>query len=1022
MKKIISSVLLMFLFSLVLLLTSCELPSFGDEDDDEEDEKSTIKGTFSYDSEMLSEHKDDLSYGYNNNLFYVNNLEFQVADPSVIFVTEGEEKGWFYCYGTSDEIGGHGFQSWRSKDLSHWEAMGVALEPFTWAINCYWAPEVIYDNGLYYMFFGAYNLLENNRLCISVAVSENPYGPFVQPSGIRDANGDFISADKPVFDFGPNNKVLQQVEADYKLAHPTYTENFVKTNYLDVSPFIDPKTNDKYLLFSCYDSYGGEGSSIYGVKMKNWYTPDYATLTRLTYPGYNTVENGINFAFGDGIRLSEGNVNEGPFMIYHEGKYYLTLSIFGYTDPSYQVIQAVADSPLGDFRKIPADDGGKVISTDVSNWSHITSAGHHSFVDVYGELFIAYHTFKNRTDISNGRALAVDPVKWIKNDKGEDIMFTNGPTWSVQPLPEGISGYKNIAPEAKITVKNAYPDSDEALLTDGLIKYQEFDLAEEFELEEGDSEITLSFDKYKMISSIMVYNSYDYDQTFVNIKSVEMQVMTADGGSEIVTVKNVPFDWNWHFEADYQFIRPGGAAILEFKEMPIKKITIKISSPEGAEGVSLNEIVVLGSKNKIKGVSKFEKYTYEVTKYGSSHIKKDSLNFGDVAGTGLQTEYGYDLSHDDGTENAYVEQRGPADQSCYFKGIYDTEFYVEAEFTVTADGAFAYNNDLHDPYPKFGLQLSCDDDAKNTIFYYVDAVGYTNKAVGVAQRMMDNTNWDWQATEQVVQVSNMSYTKGNYVKLAILRLGGDFYFLCNDQITIHYSTFNIFNDLQNAAPGFRCFSTAMKIKNYIATTDKEVINQKKEQYVSKINGLNLGDFGGFKMTPGWDLQNDNGVNPVARQTLGGDQYAYFKNVEGNKYYVEINIKVIEDLGDAWPKFGLALRSNDNTLFFYVDGSAGYTSQKVGYVWRNEANDNWVWGESQEFEAGVEYTGEKYAKLGILRDGATIKLYANGNLIATLENVRSFDVDTRLALGVLSFTTGIEIKDYFVTTDTTRFPL
>ena len=101
--------------------------------------KSGVTGSFSYDTEMLSE-AEDVSYGYNNNLFYVNNLEFQVADPSVIYITEGEDAGWFYCYGTSDEIGGHGFQAWRSKDLSHWECTGVALEPFSWAINCYWAP------------------------------------------------------------------------------------------------------------------------------------------------------------------------------------------------------------------------------------------------------------------------------------------------------------------------------------------------------------------------------------------------------------------------------------------------------------------------------------------------------------------------------------------------------------------------------------------------------------------------------------------------------------------------------------------------------------------------------------------------------------------------------------------------------------------------------------------------------------------------------------------------------------------
>ena len=981
--------------------------------------KSGVTGSFSYDTEMLSE-AEDVSYGYNNNLFYVNNLEFQVADPSVIYITEGEDAGWFYCYGTSDEIGGHGFQAWRSKDLSHWECTGVALEPFSWAINCYWAPEVIYDNGTYYMFFGAFNILNNNRLYISVATSDSPKGPFVQPDGIRDANGNFLYENKPVFDFSADNSKVKKLDTAFKEAHPNYGPSFAKNNFLDASPFIDPLTGDRYLYFSAYNDYG-EGSLIYGVKMIDWFTPDYSTLTIITIPGYNTVENGINSAFGEGIRLTEAGVNEGPFMYYHNGKYYLTLSIFGYTDPSYQVIQAISTSPLGAFEKVSPDDGGKVVSSDVTNWSHITSAGHHSFIQMGDELFIAYHTFKNRTDISGGRALAVDRVLWTTNNAGEEVMYTNGPTWSVQPLPEFISGYKNIADQATITSNNTLDGSDVALLNDGLIKFQEFDLAEEYEANDGTTEITLTFSDYKTVRALMVYNSYDYDTTFVNISKVEMEVLTASGESMMVTINDLPFDWDWNFEDDYLFIRPGGAAIAEFAEMPVKSIKLTIVAPQGAESIAINEIYIIGKDSKCAGVSEFSEYSYETTNYDSAHIVKNSRTFGTPVGTNLQTEYGYDLTHDDGTENAYIEQTGPADQSCYFKEFYSCSFYVEAEFTVTRNEAFPYNNYLHDPYPKFGLQLSCDGDTSNTIFFYVDAVGYTSKQVGVAQRMLDNSNWDWSATEQVVAVNDMSYTNGNYVKLAILRLGNDFYFLCNDKVVIHYSSFNVFNTRQEAAPGFRCFSTAMKIKNYYASDSEEVINAKSAEFASKINGENLGNAGGFAMTSGWDLTNDRGEHPVATQGLGGDQYVYFKGVTGNKYYAEINLTVKSDLGDPYPKFGIALRTANNTFFYYIDGSSGYTKSRVGYVEQDE-NNNWLWGNSVEQDtAKLEFKDGKYTNLGILRDGSTIKLYANGVLIFTVNNIRGLDENTDLAISVLSFTTGIEIKDYFYTTDTTKFP-
>ena len=122
---------------------------------DKEKPTNTGLGEIPYNSEFLSEAEDEI-YGYNNNLFYVNTLDFQVADPTIIYITEGEEAGYFYAYGTSDEIGCHGFQAWRSKDLSHWECTGVALQPDfeeTWAYANYWAPEIIYDGGLYYLFY-----------------------------------------------------------------------------------------------------------------------------------------------------------------------------------------------------------------------------------------------------------------------------------------------------------------------------------------------------------------------------------------------------------------------------------------------------------------------------------------------------------------------------------------------------------------------------------------------------------------------------------------------------------------------------------------------------------------------------------------------------------------------------------------------------------------------------------------------------------------------------------------------------
>jgi len=1013
MKKSSKFISLLLSFGMVLSTFSW-LAACGDKrDDGKKDEGNSSVGTLSYETEMLSE-AEDVSYGYNNELFYVNTLEFQIADPTVIQITEGEEKGYFYAYGTSDEIQCHGFQAWRSKDLSHWECMGVAFQPDysnTWAVDNYWAPEIIYDEGekLYYLFYNAFNQNDGGRLWLSVAYSKHPAGPFVAPDGRRDANGNVLTADKPVYNVTASNPALQKLWEEKKAEDPTFNADFIKEQALDASPFIDPDTGKKYLYFSYYDNYG-VGSFVYGMEMKNWFTPDYSTLTMLTYPGYLSLEGAKAGKMEE--RVTEGSVNEGPFMVKYNGKYYLTLSIFGYTDPNYRVIQAISDDPLGSFRKVEELDGGKVISSS-TDWSHIVSAGHHCFIRCGEELFIAYHTFKDRNSIAGGRALAVDKVVWTKNSQGVDVMHTNGPTWSVQALPESVSGYKNIAPLATVTANNTAEDSDVAFLTDEIIKYQEYDLAEEYTANEGKSTIKLEWEKAKTARAIMIFNSYDYLNTFVEIEKVEFEYMKKDGTFATATIEDLPYDWDWHFESDYEFVRPGGAAIAEFNEMPVKSVTITVASAGGAEALALGEIVVLGKDKACAGVEKFEEYKYpEPVKCGSSHIVNTSKTFGNIAEAKASTMYGYDLSHDDGTEGAYIEQKGVRDQYAYFNNVHSTSFYAEAEFTVTADSAFA-----NDPYPKFGIAMTCGGSYPNTIFFYVDAVNYVNTSVGCAQRTLDNSNWDWDATEQIVNVPGIQYKNEKYVKLAVLRNGNEFYLLCEDKVAIYYDSFNIFTDSMPSAVGFLTFNTPLKIKNYFASQDEEVVKQKTAQYAAFVNGDTFGKAGNYSTTTGWDLFSDNGENPTVTNSLGGDQYAYFKDINDTTFYVETEISVTKDMGDPYPKFGLALRTSENTFFFYIDGSGKYTSQKVGYVNRLADGTNWDWGNGKEQAVNLgKYDEGEYVKLGLLREGNTIKLFVNDVLVFTVTDVPGFGENDSCVAAVLAFTTGVTIRNYSATTD------
>ena len=60
---------------------------------------------------------DGLTEPFNENLFYRNDLDVRVADPSIIYITEGPDAGYFYLYGTTDQLQATGVYAYRTKKL-----------------------------------------------------------------------------------------------------------------------------------------------------------------------------------------------------------------------------------------------------------------------------------------------------------------------------------------------------------------------------------------------------------------------------------------------------------------------------------------------------------------------------------------------------------------------------------------------------------------------------------------------------------------------------------------------------------------------------------------------------------------------------------------------------------------------------------------------------------------------------------------------------------------------------------------
>ena len=102
----------------------------------------------------------------------------EVADPFVL-----KWNGEYYLYTSGDPI-----TVYHSTDLVRWEFLGPVLsssaEPGAWNGADVWAPEVVYRNGRFYLYYTASQRSADWRVGemarrIGLAVSDSPRGPFV---------------------------------------------------------------------------------------------------------------------------------------------------------------------------------------------------------------------------------------------------------------------------------------------------------------------------------------------------------------------------------------------------------------------------------------------------------------------------------------------------------------------------------------------------------------------------------------------------------------------------------------------------------------------------------------------------------------------------------------------------------------------------------------------------------------------------------------------------------------------------
>lgn len=254
----------------------------------------------------------------------------------------------------------------------------------------YWAPEVTYSDGRFYLYYSAGNeaLME-----IRVAVSDHPDGGFVD-SGKR-------------------------------LTHEEFA--------IDAHVFTDTDGSRYFFYATDFLEHTHIGTGVVVDKMIDWFTlaGDPRPVTRAKF----------DWQVYDPARTEKGGVRwhtvEGPFVIKQKGLYYQMFSGGNWQNTSYGVGFATTDDIESGTEWQQYSDGVGTLPILRTIPNQVIGPGHNSVITGPNnrELFCVYHEW-----INGERVLAIDRM-----DFAGSRIFVIGATNTPQPLPysPSFSGFKD---------------------------------------------------------------------------------------------------------------------------------------------------------------------------------------------------------------------------------------------------------------------------------------------------------------------------------------------------------------------------------------------------------------------------------------------------------------------------------------------------------------------------------------------------------------------------------------------------
>ena len=290
-------------------------------------------------------------------------------DPYMIY-----HEGVYYCYST----GYHGVNVLRSDNFNSFEHMGFALKDDSQ--KAYWAPAVIFYNGLFYMYYSSVlnGETDPHREFLKVAVADNPLGPFTWKRTLFD-------------EFTIDAHVVEKNGELYLFYSPNITEGEKIGTIIALDKLIDP------------------------------FTP----LGKPRIIVYPTIEQEIHIRNRSGYNRDWYTI-EGAFYFEYGGTGFLMYSANAFEHEDYFVGYCTCDSsvPLDEavFQKYPDD---KTYNPLIGKDNFVTGCGHNSIITGPNkELFIVYHG-RSRVEahkpggLDDGRRLCVSEIKV----KGKELIL-----------------------------------------------------------------------------------------------------------------------------------------------------------------------------------------------------------------------------------------------------------------------------------------------------------------------------------------------------------------------------------------------------------------------------------------------------------------------------------------------------------------------------------------------------------------------------------------------------------------------